>query len=144
MARNIGNFLQLSTEEQDSGSIVFKVPEATSCAFDGLNSAITTFAHCVGNTMSNIRKNTLKVPSFRLTDELHIRLLSIIAIVLQWQQNQDLSATSKFARETLVLVPLGLPCRRSTQRYQVSNWTGSSTQQPLCARTASDSCLCRW
>jgi hypothetical protein len=59
MARNIGNHLQLSTEEQDSGSIVFKVPDATSCTFDGLNAAIKTFAHCVGNTTSDIRKNTL-------------------------------------------------------------------------------------
>ena len=40
---------------------------------------------------------------------LTLPILSIIAMVLQWQQNQDLATTSKFARETLVLVPLGLP-----------------------------------
>ncbi len=40
---------------------------------------------------------------------LTLPILSILAIVLQWQQSQDLSATSKFARETVVLVPLGLP-----------------------------------
>ncbi len=40
---------------------------------------------------------------------LSLPILSIIAIVLQWQQNQDLATTSKLARETLILVPLGLP-----------------------------------
>ena len=40
---------------------------------------------------------------------LTLPILSIVAMVLQWQQSQDLSTTSKFARETLILVPLGLP-----------------------------------
>lgn len=40
---------------------------------------------------------------------LTLPLLSILAIVLQWQQKQDVGEVSKFAREVLVLVPLGLP-----------------------------------
>lgn len=40
---------------------------------------------------------------------LTLPILSILAIILQWQQTQDLGVTSRFARETLVLVPLGLP-----------------------------------
>ena len=40
---------------------------------------------------------------------LTLPILSIFAMVLQWNQHQDLANTSKFARETLILVPLGLP-----------------------------------
>ena len=36
-------------------------------------------------------------------------IVSVLAFVLSWQQNQDLAAVSRFARETLILVPLGLP-----------------------------------
>ena len=37
---------------------------------------------------------------------LSLPILSIIAMVLRWQQSQDLSSTTKFARENLILVPL--------------------------------------
>lgn len=40
---------------------------------------------------------------------LTLPIISIIAIVLQWRQDQGLATTSKFARETLVREPLGLP-----------------------------------
>ena len=35
--------------------------------------------------------------------------ISLIAFVMSWQQHRDLPAISRLARETLVLVPLGLP-----------------------------------
>lgn len=40
---------------------------------------------------------------------LSLPLVSILAFVFGWHQHHDLSAASKLARETLVLVPLGLP-----------------------------------
>ena len=36
-------------------------------------------------------------------------LVSILAFVMTWTRDHDLAALSKLARETLVLVPLGLP-----------------------------------
>ncbi len=55
--------------------------------------------------VTQVAQKNPRLGAFILT----LPILSIIAIVLQWQQNQDLATTSKFARETLVLVPLGLP-----------------------------------
>ena len=55
--------------------------------------------------VTQIAQKNPRLGAFILT----LPILSIIAMVLQWQQNQDLTTTSKFARETLVLVPLGLP-----------------------------------
>ena len=40
---------------------------------------------------------------------LTLPLVSILAFVMSWQQQHDLPAISRLARETLVLVPLGLP-----------------------------------
>jgi hypothetical protein len=40
---------------------------------------------------------------------LTLPLVSILAFISAWQQRQDLRAISQVARETLVLVPLGLP-----------------------------------
>lgn len=40
---------------------------------------------------------------------LTLPIISILAFAMSWQQNHDLPAISKFARETLILVPLGLP-----------------------------------
>lgn len=54
---------------------------------------------------TQIAQKNPRLGAFILT----LPILSIIAMVLQWQQSQDLSTTSKFARETLILVPLGLP-----------------------------------
>ena len=36
-------------------------------------------------------------------------VVSVIAFVAAWHQQHDLPAVSRLARETLVLVPLGLP-----------------------------------
>ena len=40
---------------------------------------------------------------------LSLPLVSILAFLLSWFQHRDLPAISRLARETLVLVPLGLP-----------------------------------
>jgi hypothetical protein len=40
---------------------------------------------------------------------LTLPLVSILAFTVSWQQKNDLPAISQLARETLVLVPLGLP-----------------------------------
>ena len=55
--------------------------------------------------VSYVAEKNPRLGAFILT----LPVLSMIAIVLQWQQTQDLGTTSRFARETLILVPLGLP-----------------------------------
>ncbi|MBI3463278.1 MAG: hypothetical protein HY000_09495 [Planctomycetes bacterium] len=40
---------------------------------------------------------------------LTLPVVSIIAFVMTWHQHHDLLAISRLAKETLVLVPLGLP-----------------------------------
>lgn len=40
---------------------------------------------------------------------LSLPIVSILAFLLSWYQHHDLPAISKLARETLILVPLGLP-----------------------------------
>ena len=40
---------------------------------------------------------------------LTLPLISIVAFVMTWTQQSDLAGISRLARETLVLVPLGLP-----------------------------------
>ena len=40
---------------------------------------------------------------------LTLPLVSILAFIASWQQQHDLPAVSRLAKETLVLVPLGLP-----------------------------------
>jgi predicted ABC-type exoprotein transport system permease subunit len=55
--------------------------------------------------VSYVAEKNPRLGAFILT----LPVLSILAIILQWQQTQDLGTTSRFARETLVLVPLGLP-----------------------------------
>lgn len=40
---------------------------------------------------------------------LSLPLVSLLAFMFGWMQHHDLPAISKMARETLVLVPLGLP-----------------------------------
>lgn len=41
---------------------------------------------------------------------LTLPVVSIIAFVMTWTKDGDLPAISRLARETLVLVPLGMPC----------------------------------
>jgi len=40
---------------------------------------------------------------------LTLPVVSIIAFIMTWVEHRDLSAVSRLSRETLVLVPLGLP-----------------------------------
>lgn len=40
---------------------------------------------------------------------LTLPIVSIVAFIAVWQKEQDTSTISRLARETLVLVPLGLP-----------------------------------
>jgi hypothetical protein len=40
---------------------------------------------------------------------LSLPIVSILAILMSWFQHHDLPSISKVARETLILVPLGLP-----------------------------------
>ena len=40
---------------------------------------------------------------------LTLPIVSIVALVAVWNKEQDLTTVSRLARETLVLVPLGLP-----------------------------------
>ena len=40
---------------------------------------------------------------------LSLPIVSVLAILFAWFQHRDLPALTKLARETLVLVPLGLP-----------------------------------
>ena len=40
---------------------------------------------------------------------LSLPIVSLLAFLLSWLQYRDLAAVSRLARETLVLVPLGLP-----------------------------------
>jgi len=40
---------------------------------------------------------------------LTLPLVSILAFVMSWTQHHDLPAISRLAKETLILVPLGLP-----------------------------------
>ena len=40
---------------------------------------------------------------------LTLPFVSIVAFIAVWQKEQDVSTISRLARETLVLVPLGLP-----------------------------------
>jgi len=40
---------------------------------------------------------------------LSLPIISILAFIMAWTRYHDLSAASRLARETLILVPLGLP-----------------------------------
>lgn len=41
---------------------------------------------------------------------LTLPIVSIIAFVMSWSEHRDVSSIARLARETLILVPLGLPC----------------------------------
>lgn len=72
MGRNIGNPFQSSAAEQDPYSIVFKVPKATSCTVDRLDTTVEAFAHSVGDAMSYVSKNSFKM-AFEQGCNLHDR-----------------------------------------------------------------------
>jgi len=57
---------------------------------------------------------------------LTLPIVSIVAFVAVWQKEQDFSTINRLARETLVLVPLGLPFfipLAFSQRLGLGFWT---------------------
>ena len=57
---------------------------------------------------------------------LTLPIVSIIAFSAVWQKEQDLAVVSKLARETLILVPLGLPFfipMAFAERIGIGYWT---------------------
>ncbi len=65
----------------------------------------TAIAAVVIATVSEVSHRQPRLGAFLLT----LPVVSVIAFVMSWQQHRDLPAISRLARETLVLVPLGLP-----------------------------------
>ncbi len=60
---------------------------------------------------------------------LTLPIVSILAFIMSWQQHQDLPAISRLARETLILVPLGLPFfvpLAFADRMGLSFWSASA------------------
>jgi len=56
---------------------------------------------------------------------LTLPIVSIVAFVAVWQKNQNIKAISTLARETLILVPLGLPFfvpMAAAQKLGLSFW----------------------
>ena len=59
---------------------------------------------------------------------LTLPIVSVLAFVMSWQRDHDLAAISKLARETLILVPLGLPFfipLAFAERLGLGFWTAS-------------------
>lgn len=57
---------------------------------------------------------------------LTLPIVSIVAFIVFWQKEHDLAGVSRLARETLVLVPLGLPFfipLAFAERIGISFWT---------------------
>ncbi len=65
----------------------------------------TTIAAATIVAVSEISQRLPRLGAILLT----LPIVSLIAFVMSWQQHRELPAISRLARETLVLVPLGLP-----------------------------------
>lgn len=69
---------------------------------------------------------------------LTLPIVSLIAFVMSWQRHHDLPALSRMARETLVLVPLGLPFfvpLAFAQRFGLDFWPAFITGLALATVT---------
>jgi len=69
---------------------------------------------------------------------LTLPIVSIVAFIAVWQKEQDTSTISRLARETLVLVPLGLPFfvpLAFSQRLGLSFWSAFAGGVVLAAVT---------
>ena len=69
---------------------------------------------------------------------LTLPIVSIVAFVAAWQKEQELASVSRLARETLVLVPLGLPFfipLALAERLGLSFWTAFASGVVLAAGT---------
>ena len=62
-------------------------------------------AACVVAIVSEIANRFPRLGALLLT----LPIVSIVTFIAVWQKEQDLKTVSHLARETLVLVPLGLP-----------------------------------
>lgn len=59
---------------------------------------------------------------------LTLPIVSILAFGMSWQKDHDLAGISRLARETLILVPLGLPFfvpLAFAERFGLGFWTAS-------------------
>ncbi len=65
----------------------------------------TVIAAAIIVTVSEVSQRLPRLGAILLT----LPIVSLIAFVMSWQQHRDLPGISRLARETLVLVPLGLP-----------------------------------
>lgn len=65
----------------------------------------TAIAATIIVTVSEVSQRMPRLGALLLT----LPIVSLIAFMMSWQQHHDLPAISRLARETLVLVPLGLP-----------------------------------
>jgi len=65
----------------------------------------TVIAAAIIVAVSEVSHRLPRLGAFLLT----LPIISLIALVMSWQQHRDLPAISRLARETLILVPLGLP-----------------------------------
>ena len=65
----------------------------------------TAIAAAIIVTVSDVSHRLPRLGAILLT----LPIVSLIAFAMSWQQHRDLPAISRLARETLVLVPLGLP-----------------------------------
>jgi hypothetical protein len=67
--------------------------------------AKTAIAAAAVVAVSEIANRFPRIGALLLT----LPVVSILAFIFAWNRDQDLAAISRLARETLVLVPLGLP-----------------------------------
>src|SRR5215213_11680581 len=73
-------------------------------------------------TASELAKRSPRIGAVVLT----LPLVSIVAFTVAWYRDRDLASVSRLARETLVLVPLGLPFflpLAFAQRLGLQFWT---------------------
>lgn len=67
--------------------------------FRGIVAAVVVVA------VSEVATRSPRLGAFLLT----LPVVSVVAFVVTWARGDDLEAVSRLARETLILVPLGLP-----------------------------------
>ncbi len=69
---------------------------------------------------------------------LTLPIISIVAFIAVWNKEQDLGTVSRLARETLILVPLGLPFflpLAFSQRLGLGFWSAFATGVGLASVT---------
>ena len=87
-------------------------------------------------TASELAKRSPRVGAVVLT----LPLVSIVAFIAAWYRDRDLVSVSRLARETLVLVPLGLPFflpLAFAHRLGLQFWTAFALGLVLAAATIS-------